>query len=71
MRTSFVPANNTELTKYFGDRARAIPGRRYFVITMASHITSFTSIAPTTRARDTYQVLDTSSNKFAIAAFWL
>jgi hypothetical protein len=71
MRTAFVPANNAELNKYFSDRTRAIPGRRYFVITEGARITGFTSIAPTTRARDTYQVLDTSSNKFAIAAFWL
>jgi len=71
MKTSFVPANNTELQKYINDRQRAPLGRRYFVITEASRINGFTQLAPTTRAHDTYQVLDTTSNKFSIAAFYL
>jgi hypothetical protein len=71
MRTSFVPANNTEAQKYFNDRVRAPLGRRYFVLTEASRIMGFSSLAPTTRAKDTYEVLDTTSNKFSIAAFYL
>jgi len=71
MKTSFVPANNTELQKYLGDRTRAPLGRRYFVITEASRIMGFSQLAPTTRAKDTYEVLDTTSNKFSIAAFYL
>lgn len=71
MKTSFVPANNTALQKYLNDRTLAPLGRRYFVITEAGRIMGFTSLAPTTRARETYQVLDTTSNKFSIAAFYL
>jgi hypothetical protein len=71
MRTAFVPANNAELTKYLNDRARAPLGRRYFVITEASRIMSFTQVPTTTRARESYEVLDQTSNKFAMAAFWL
>ena len=71
MKTSFVPANNTELQKYLADRTRAPLGRRYFVVTEASRIMGFSQLAPTTRAKDTYQVLDTTSNKFSIAAFYL
>ncbi len=71
MKTSFVPANNTELQKYLGDRTRSPLGRRYFVITEASRINGFSQLAPTSRAHDTYEVLDTTSNKFSIAAFYL
>jgi hypothetical protein len=71
MKTSFVPANNTELQKYLGDRTRAPLGRRYFVITEASRIMGFPQLAPTTRAKESYEVLDTTSNKFSIAAFYL
>ena len=71
MRTSFVPANNTEAQKYFSDRVRSPLGRRYFVVTEASRIMGFSQIAPTTRAKETYEVLDTTSNKFSIAAFYL
>ncbi|HLL23904.1 MAG TPA: hypothetical protein VK427_17320, partial [Kofleriaceae bacterium] len=71
MKTSFVPANNIEVQKYLADRARAPLGRRYFVITEASRIMGFSQLAPTPRARETYEVLDTSSNKFSLAAFYL
>ena len=70
-KTSFVPANNTEILKYLNDRTKAPLGRRYFVLTEASRIMGFTQVAPTTRAKDTYEVLDTTSNKFSIAAFYL
>jgi hypothetical protein len=71
MRTSFVPANNTEVQKYLNDRQRAPLGRRYFVITEAGRIMGLSQIVPTNRGRDTYEVLDTTSNKFSIAAFYL
>jgi 4-amino-4-deoxy-L-arabinose transferase-like glycosyltransferase len=71
MKTSFVPANNTEVNKYLADRTRAPLGRRYFVITEASRIMGLSQIVPTTRGRDTYEVLDTTSNKFSLAAFYL
>ena len=71
MKTSFVPANNTEVVKYLNDRTRAPLGRRYFVITEAGRIMGMSQVVPTTRARDTYEVLDTTSNKFSLAAFYL
>jgi len=57
--------------KYINDRTRAPIGRRYFLVTEAGRITSVRSLLPTQRARDTFEVLDTTSNKFSIAAFTL
>jgi hypothetical protein len=69
MRTSFPPTNNTEFTKYLADRGRMPLGRRYFLVTDAGRITSVKSMLPTQRGKDTFVVLDTTSNKFSLAAF--
>jgi 4-amino-4-deoxy-L-arabinose transferase-like glycosyltransferase len=71
MKTSFPNGNNVEFLKYLGDRARAPLGRRYFVLTETSRITAPKASLPTPRARDSYEVLDTTSNKFGLAAFYL
>jgi hypothetical protein len=71
MKTSFVNTNNVEFNKYINDRARMPVGRRYFVVTEAGRITSIRPMLPTPRARDTFEVLDTTSNKFSLAAFTL
>ena len=71
MKVSFVNTNNVEFLKYINDRARAPLGRRYFVITEASRITSIRPSLPTQRARDSFEIVDTTSNKFSIAAFYL
>ena len=52
-------------------RTRAPLGRRYFVVTEGGRITSMRSMLPTQRGRDTFEVLDTTSNKFSLAAFTL
>jgi hypothetical protein len=71
MKTAFKETNNVAFTKYINDHTRAPPGRRYFLVTEASRINAPRASLPTQRARDSYEVLDTTSNKFAIAAFWL
>jgi 4-amino-4-deoxy-L-arabinose transferase-like glycosyltransferase len=71
MRTAFVKTDNIEFNKYINDRTRAPLGRRYFVVSDAGRATSMRSILPTQRARDSYEVLDTTSNKFSLGAFWL
>jgi hypothetical protein len=71
MKTSFVNTNNAEFTKYINDRARMPVGRRYFVVTEAGRISSVRPMLPTPRGRDTFEVLDTTSNKFSLAAFTL
>jgi 4-amino-4-deoxy-L-arabinose transferase-like glycosyltransferase len=71
MRTAYKDGSNAAFTKYINDRGRTPLGRRYFVITEAGRITAVRSSLPTQRARDSYEVLDTTSNKFSIAAFWM
>ncbi|MCX5746684.1 MAG: hypothetical protein NT062_29765 [Proteobacteria bacterium] len=69
MRTSFPPTNNKEFLKYIGDRTRMPAGRRYFVVTDAGRVSSVKGLLPTDRAKRTFQVLDTTSNKFSLGAF--
>jgi 4-amino-4-deoxy-L-arabinose transferase-like glycosyltransferase len=71
MKTAYKDTDNTAFNKYLTDRTRTVLGRRYFVVTEAGRITSIKSILPTQRARDSYEVLDTTSNKFSLGAFWL
>ncbi len=71
MKTSFPNPNNTEFTKYLSDRARAPLGRRYFVLTETSRVTAPKAMVPTERGKASYEVLDTTSNKFGLAAFYL
>ena len=70
-KTAFKDTNNLAFTKYINDRTRAPLGRRYFLVTEAGRITSVRAQLPTQRARDSFEVLDTTSNKFSLAAFWL
>ncbi len=70
-KTQFNKTDNVEFNKYLGDRTRAPLGRRYFVITEASRLQGLKSLLPTPRARDTFEILDTTSNKFSIGSFTL
>jgi hypothetical protein len=70
-KTQFNKVDNVEFNKYLNDRTRAPLGRRYFVVTEGGRINSVRSLLPTPRARDTFEVLDTTSNKFSLAAFTL
>jgi 4-amino-4-deoxy-L-arabinose transferase-like glycosyltransferase len=70
MKTAFVKNDNVELGKYLNDKTRAPVGRRYFVITEASKITGIRSLLPTQRGRESFEVIDTTSNKFSLAAFY-
>ncbi|HSK03824.1 MAG TPA: glycosyltransferase family 39 protein [Kofleriaceae bacterium] len=71
MKTYFGNPNNVQFQKYLNDRQRAPLGRRYFVLTEAGRLQSVRSHLPTQRARDSFQVLDQTSNKFAIGAFYM
>jgi 4-amino-4-deoxy-L-arabinose transferase-like glycosyltransferase len=68
MKTTFQATNNTRFNKYVSDRVLAPVGRRYFFLSEAGRIAGLRSMLPTPRARDTFQVLDTTSNKFSLAA---
>ncbi|MBX3160169.1 MAG: glycosyltransferase family 39 protein [Deltaproteobacteria bacterium] len=70
-KTSFPNPNNAEFLKYIGDRSRMPVGRRYFVIGDAGRLASLKSQLPTQRGRDTFEIIDTTSNKFWLAWFTL
>jgi 4-amino-4-deoxy-L-arabinose transferase-like glycosyltransferase len=45
------------------------PGRRVFVITEAWRVQSLRSVLPSQRARDAFDLVDTTSNKFSLTVF--
>ena len=71
LKTTFQFAENTKMVTYLTDRTRTTPGRHYFVITEAGHIPGIRAAMPTTRAKETFEVLNTTSNKFTLAGFEL
>jgi len=71
LRTSFPFAEDTKMVKYLNDRGLAPLGRRYFVITDPGKMSRIRAALPTQRARDTFLVLDQTSNKFTLAVFEL
>jgi len=71
MRTGFNKVDNADFTKFLNDRSRAPIGRRYFIVTEAGRATSMRSLLPTTRAKESFEIVDTTSNKFTLVAFYL
>jgi len=71
MRTGFDKPDSAEFLKYMNDRSKAPLGRRYFVVTEAGRATSLKSLLPTQRGRDTFEVIETTSNKFSMTSFIL
>jgi hypothetical protein len=68
-RTAFKNTDNKEFLDYLEDPSRA--GRRFYVITEAGRATGLKNILPTRRSKDTFEILDTSSNKFTLLTFTL
>jgi hypothetical protein len=68
-KTSFPPGGEAHFTRYINDRTRAPIGRRYFLIGGANGVGNARSMLHTTRAKETFRVIDTTSNKFWLAAF--
>ncbi len=71
LRTGFGKPDSAEFLKYLNDRTKAPLGRRYFLITEAGRASNVKSLLPTQRARDTFEVTETSSNKFSMTSFIL
>jgi len=71
MKTGFNKTDNVDFTKYLSDRSKAPLGRRYFIVTEAGRGTSMRSLLPTTRAKESFEVVDTTSNKFTLVSFYL
>jgi hypothetical protein len=69
MRTGFDKPDSAEFLKYLNDRTKAPLGRRYFIVTEAGRATSAMSLLTTQRARDTFEVIETTSNKFSMTSF--
>ncbi|HEY0991609.1 MAG TPA: hypothetical protein VGD80_31370, partial [Kofleriaceae bacterium] len=70
-KATFLATTNTAFLAYLADPSRAPPGRRVFVITEAWRIASLRAVMPTERAQRTFEVVDTTSNKFTLASFTL
>ncbi|MDQ3336998.1 MAG: hypothetical protein M4D80_17695 [Myxococcota bacterium] len=68
-KTSFVPGAEAHFAKYINDRARAPLGRRYFAISTSGGALSLRNLLPTARAKESFEVINTDSNKFSLAAF--
>jgi 4-amino-4-deoxy-L-arabinose transferase-like glycosyltransferase len=71
MKTAFTKTDNVDFLKYLNDRTRTPLGRRYFLMTEAGRATSVRSMLPTQRAKESFEVLDTTSNKFTLVSFTL
>jgi hypothetical protein len=70
-KTSFPNPNNAEFLKYIADRSRMPVGRRYYVIGDGNRISTLKGTLPTARSRETFEIIDSTSNKFALATFVL
>ena len=70
-KSAFIKTDDADFFKYLNDRTLNPLGRRYFIITEAGRLAGLQSRLPTQRAKDTFQILDTTSNKFSIGAFYL
>lgn len=63
-------SDSKKFLKYLNDRTLCPLGRRYFVISAGS-IQGLRPILPTARAKESFEVMDQTSNKFSLAAFYL
>ncbi|MBK9033349.1 MAG: glycosyltransferase family 39 protein [Myxococcales bacterium] len=71
MKTALKETDNVAFLRYLNDRAIAPEGRTYYIVTEAGRPGALKSVLPTQTARDTVQVIDTTSNKFSLAVFQL
>jgi 4-amino-4-deoxy-L-arabinose transferase-like glycosyltransferase len=72
MRTVFMKVENTDFQKYLGDRSKLPLGRRAFLVTESGRAGSVKGMLPAgTRGKDTFEILDTTSNKFTLVSFTL
>ncbi len=69
MKTAFKNTDNKEFLEYLADESRA--GQRFFVVTEAGRAQGLKNILPTRRAQNTFEILDTTSNKFTLLTFTL
>jgi 4-amino-4-deoxy-L-arabinose transferase-like glycosyltransferase len=70
MKTTYPKAGN-DFLGYLNDPARGRPGRRYFVLSEAGYLAGLRSQLPTERAKASFEIVDTTGNKFSLAVFTL
>ncbi len=63
--------SSEKFLKYLNDRTLCPEGRRYWIMTEAGRANNLGSILPTSRAKETLQVEDRTSNKFTLMSFIL
>jgi 4-amino-4-deoxy-L-arabinose transferase-like glycosyltransferase len=68
-KTAFKDTDNKAFLAYLDGPGRK--NRRYFVLTESGRARGFKNILPTEQAKQTYEILDTSSNKFTLLTFVL
>lgn len=71
MKTAMKETDNVAFLRYLKDPNLAPEGRKYYIVTEASRPGTLKTVLPTATARDTVEVLDTTSNKFSLAVFQL
>ncbi len=70
-KAAFIKTDNIAFSKYISDRSLCPLGKRYFVVTEAARALGLRASLPTERARETFEIVDTTSNKFTMVSFTL
>lgn len=70
-KVAFIKTDNVAFSAYIKDRTLCPLGKRYFIVTEAGRAQGLRETLPTQRARDSFEIIDTSSNKFTTVAFYL
>ncbi len=68
-QTAFKETDNKAFLAYLETHGET--GARYFLLTEAGRVQHLKNILPTERAKSSWQILDTSSNKFTLLSFTL
>nr|HEX4317304.1 glycosyltransferase family 39 protein [Kofleriaceae bacterium] len=71
MKTVFMKVDNQDFQKYLGDRTKLPLGRRTFLITESGRAATAKSMLPTARGKESFEIVDTTSNKFTLVSFTL
>jgi hypothetical protein len=68
-QTAFKEVDNKAFLEYL--KSKGIEGRRYFIVTESGRTSNLRTILPGETAKDTFQILDRTSNKFTLVSFTL
>jgi 4-amino-4-deoxy-L-arabinose transferase-like glycosyltransferase len=70
-KTAMKETDNVAFLQYLKDPKLAPEGRTFYIVTEAGRTGALRTILPTQTARETVEVIDTTSNKFSLARFQL